>query len=366
MKPPIYFLTRTFLALAFLVFYCEFLIFYITQITCSWPTLDPSKQDLNITSSEPPVKVMVLADTHLLGSLHGHWFDKLRREWQMYRAFQTAITIHKPEQVFVLGDLLDEGLYSSKKEFDYYIARFNSLFSVPERTNMYVVVGNHDIGFHYHINPYLKARFEKGFNAPSVQLVSVRGNHFVLVNSMALEGDGCFLCKPAEEELAKIQKTLACTQDFKRGCNLKLDKYSRPILMQHYPLYRTSDKDCKDFDAAPMPQREKELFRETWECLSKAATHQILHQIKPRLALSGHTHHGCTRPLPIGDGIEITIPSFSWRNKENPNYALGVFTPNNYAISKCQMPKESNVINMYMWGIGGLFFYLLLCKRLHG
>lgn len=49
---------------------------------------------------------MVLADTHLLGSRNGHWFDKWRREWQMHRAFQTAMTLHQPEIVFILGTLL--------------------------------------------------------------------------------------------------------------------------------------------------------------------------------------------------------------------------------------------------------------------
>merc|ERR550517_1891817 len=48
---------------------------------------------------------MVLADTHLLGSRNGHWFDKLRREWQMHRAFQTAQTYFSPQHVFFLGDL---------------------------------------------------------------------------------------------------------------------------------------------------------------------------------------------------------------------------------------------------------------------
>lgn len=49
------------------------------------------------------MKVLIIADTHLLGSRNGHWLDKLRREWQMHRSFQTAMTLHKPELVFVLG-----------------------------------------------------------------------------------------------------------------------------------------------------------------------------------------------------------------------------------------------------------------------
>lgn len=112
--------------------------------------MDPINKDASIEySDESPVKVMVLADTHLLGSRKGHWFDKLRREWQMYRTFQTALKLHQPDVVFVLGDLTDEGLYCSEDEFNYYIQRFYNLFAVPENCKMYVVVGNHDIGFHY-------------------------------------------------------------------------------------------------------------------------------------------------------------------------------------------------------------------------
>jgi hypothetical protein len=38
------------------------------------------------------LRAMFVADTHLLGTRQGHWFDKLRREWQMKRSFQTAMT----------------------------------------------------------------------------------------------------------------------------------------------------------------------------------------------------------------------------------------------------------------------------------
>lgn len=86
-------------------------------------------------------------------------------------------------------------------------------------------------------------------------------------------------------------------------------------------MYRENDLDCTDFDAAPEPIKSQR-YREKWDCLSKEATYQLIRQIKPRVALSGHTHHGCTRPLPNGDGVEITIPSFSWRNKNNPTYGL--------------------------------------------
>lgn len=37
------------------------------------------------------------------------------REWQMERAFQTALWLLKPEIVFILGDIFDEGKWSSQK-----------------------------------------------------------------------------------------------------------------------------------------------------------------------------------------------------------------------------------------------------------
>ena len=45
----------------------------------------------------------MIADTHLLGPFKGHWFDKLRREWQMKTAFMAANTLHSPDAVFFLG-----------------------------------------------------------------------------------------------------------------------------------------------------------------------------------------------------------------------------------------------------------------------
>lgn len=92
---------------------------------------------------------MLLADTHLLGPFKGHWFDKLRREWQMQRTFQTAITIHQPDIVFILGDVFDEGQWVDDEHFEKYLIRYYQLFKAPSHINVYSVVGNHDIGFHY-------------------------------------------------------------------------------------------------------------------------------------------------------------------------------------------------------------------------
>lgn len=105
---------------------------------CNWPS------QLN-----DPVKAMILADTHLLGPFKGHWLDKLRREWQMHRAYQSTITIHRPDVVFILGDIFDEGQWVGDPYFRVYLQRFQHLFRTPDEIPVYSAIGNHDVGFHY-------------------------------------------------------------------------------------------------------------------------------------------------------------------------------------------------------------------------
>ena len=45
--------------------------------------------------------------------------------------------------------MFDEGKWSNDVEFHDYVVRFNNMFSTPKDTKLKVVVGNHDIGFHY-------------------------------------------------------------------------------------------------------------------------------------------------------------------------------------------------------------------------
>jgi len=315
--------SRAFLFLLCTLFYCEFLVYYLVLWQCSYPT----------SSSTESTRAMVLADTHLLGSRKGHWFDKLRREWQMHRAFQTAQTFFSPQHVFFLGDLFDEGLWCPPAEFEYYVQRFHSLFPSGKDTRIHVVPGNHDMGFHYALSPYLDKRFKSAFSTKAVQLKVINKVPFVLINSMAFEGDDCFLCKPAVKALKALQQ--------------KLNGLPPPVLLSHFPLYRRSDAHCSEPDEA-LPEEKEVLFRERWECISSDSSNLLLSLIRPRLVLSGHTHHGCNTTH--GQGVtEISISSFSWRNKVNPAFLLTTFDPlGNYEVSKCYMPNEDNVINAYI------------------
>lgn len=78
-------------------------------------------------------------------------------------------------------------------------------------------------------------RFENVFNnTDDTVLVTMKGVHFVLINSVRMEGDGCKLCRAAERKIEKISSTLKCVQGLTTECDNKdaIGEYSRPVLLQ--------------------------------------------------------------------------------------------------------------------------------------
>ena len=64
----------------------------------------------------------------------------------------------------------------------------------------------------FRIDDHKRRRFTSAYNAPSVRMIQIRGSIFVLINSMALEGDGCSMCAEAEEKIKQISDDLGCAQ----------------------------------------------------------------------------------------------------------------------------------------------------------
>ncbi|CAH8593556.1 unnamed protein product [Schistosoma turkestanicum] len=137
--------------------------------------------------------------------------------------------------------------------------------------------------------------------------------------------------------------------------------YSRPVILQHFPLYRTSDTGCptKPVDAMPKHLR-KTLNRPKLDCLSKEATKQLLESLRPRLILSGHTHYSCKMLHQFGNqsdsAVEWSVASFSWRNLANPGFLMLSISSTNYSMNKCYLPTELRLIQCYITGFLLIFF----------
>lgn len=362
LKKRICFLLKLVCFVSSVLIFCEFFIYYLVIFQCRWPDV---KRDAHTGNEETPasvLKAMFLADTHLLGEIKGHWLDKLRREWQMERSFQTALWLLQPDIVFILGDVFDEGKWDSPQAWADDVRRFQKMFKYPVTTELVVIVGNHDIGFHYEMTTYKVHRFEKVFNFTSGKLITRKGTNFVLVNSVAMEGDGCTLCRTAEAKLVALSHRLNCSlqepnHPQKRCSDAEKPPASKPILLQHYPLYRKSDAECSGEDAAP-PEEKNIPFKEKYDVLSQEASQKLLWWFRPRLILSGHTHSAC-QVLHTGGIPEISIPSFSWRNRNNPSFIMGSITATDFSLHKCFLPRESRVFAIY-WAAGALLIVLVL------
>lgn len=327
-----HYIAFTIVGLFVLLLWCEFIVYYVhLALFCSWPESEP-----NSTTT-----IMALSDTHLLGTIKGHWFDKLRREWQMYRSFQTAITLFSPQNVFILGDIFDEGQWASPSDFKTYVARFHSLFYLPKDTKLYSVIGNHDIGFHYWTNEYLVDRFEQAMNVTTVDSFYLSEAILLIrINSIALENDGCSLCAEAIRRIERQSTYLRRMEDR----NLTLN----PIVITHFPLYRPNEMECQDEDSAPDSHKPN---REKFDCLSREISQYLLGKLKPRLVLNGHVHHSCHRTHSIKENLkaeEYTVASFNWRNKVNPSFLLIRLTGQTHSVFKCFLPDEATIISTYV------------------
>ena len=155
-------------------------------------------------------------------------------------------------------------------------------------TELLVVVGNHDVGFHYDMNSRKLDRFHSSFNSSFVKLYQPRKRNdlnFVMVNSMSLENDGCRFCERTNKELRELNQTLKCLklksqsklgpkcQDLLNRTSLHKSEYSRPILFTHFPLYRQSDLLCpEDIDTELYVNEKLTFFKENFDCLSKEST----------------------------------------------------------------------------------------------
>lgn len=86
------------------------------------------------------------------------------------------------------------------------------------------------------MSPRLINRFENVFNnTDDTVLVTMKGVHFVLINSVRMEGDGCKLCRAAERKIENISTLLKCAQGLTE-CDDRdaIGEYSRPVLLQVY------------------------------------------------------------------------------------------------------------------------------------
>ncbi|VDM91436.1 unnamed protein product [Litomosoides sigmodontis] len=247
----------------------------------------------------------------------------LVRQTEAGMANVSVISISDIANASTRRDLFDEGTISNQQELVNYVKRFDELFYVPKDVERHCILGNHDIGFHDEISQARLQFLSEHFLRSFADHIVIGGNHFVLLNSMTVERDGCPLCIATERQIEQLSSNFDCAGNV-TVCNT----HAKPIVLLHMPLYRESDAHCPDdYDSTPEAMK-RNRFHAGVDCLSNVSSQYILEKLKPRAVFNGHAHYSCRTWWPSPYNMyEWTLSSFSWRNIPQPAFFLVTVVP---------------------------------------
>ncbi|KAF1315024.1 Metallophosphoesterase 1, partial [Globisporangium splendens] len=312
-------------------------------------------------SASTDLRALVVSDVHLLGKRRRSWVERAWIDWQ------SAVDVHQPDLVLVLGDQFDEG-------------------GLPTPQSDWAV-GNHDTAFGRYMQIPEMQRFEQAFG-PSNRIEFIGGHAFVVLNTMALDSD--VVNEDVKAQAIKYVTPFVFADSKKNSCMYVwltccvpnptsfLDSIDHDrlrartangsiVLLTHLPLYRTDDLRCGD-------ARVRESGHVTYEhpafkyaahhhVLSQELSSKLLRQIQPSVVLSGHTHAWCAYDDHWSGTKEFTVPAFSWGQRPDPSYVLlrlrshqrvahtGESEPHveaEVAVLPCAVPREGAIFALYI------------------
>ena len=385
-----------------------------------------SKFNIQTNTSKTTENFLFISDIHILGPKNSI-LDRLWHETHMnihYKSINYILNLsqnwkNKNYSKFILGDIFDYGMFYSitdSKSNEYWKTRFRNTKNAEERqkfsqimqsytdfqhdlktfysifSDAHVILGNHDVAFPMNTNTFRIERMNQVFGRRlTCELLFAEKNSAVPFSVLNSSG---FSKLSKEKEI--YRNSMACLENLSKilqNPNPKImtknSIYSsiingtipetqntqqlRPILLQHFPLWRQNDEICR----SDLPDSAKNNERHSSNSPSREALDQniskiILEKLKPELILSGHTHNGCYREHKIqiktenenenNKKYDLTIPeisvaSFNYRNRDNPVFMLMTISENYIVISKNLVGRQSSIIVRY------LVFFLVIIIR---
>ncbi|EMG47914.1 CDC1 Cell division control protein 1 [Candida maltosa Xu316] len=276
---------------------------------CHWPgvkTTDDNddSQNTNVLLIADPQ----LIDNHtypgrneLLLTLSKHTVDTYIK-----KNYNVLLDKLKPDYIFFLGDLLDNGRDSTDLYFNNELNRFNRIFN-PNKQMYFNVPGNHDIGFGNGVKVPIRNRFESTFGKCN-EVTEINGVEFIALDTPSISSTDDVVSETSKKFLNDLPL-----------------KTKPRILLTHVPLYRDPSMSCG-------PLRESAYFDvngrgyQYKNSVDAELSKTILAKIKPDITFTGDDHDYCDI---VHDGgyREITVKSISMAmGKKYPAVQLLSFT----------------------------------------
>jgi hypothetical protein len=163
---------------------------------------------------------------------------------------QRAYAAIKPHTLLILGDLSDWGRKSTDEQWKSVVDRFRKIAKPYLGLPFHVSVGNHDIGDFYQVTPALARRFASSFpglDETGSSTFVIRNVSFVALNAMALACDGCPMHTSMERVVEDMRESLQ-TFPSMDGVGAAAERFQKPVLLLHLPLYREDESVCSTMD----------------------------------------------------------------------------------------------------------------------
>ena len=195
----IFFKTRSlFYMLVFIVFYNEFLIYWLSYL--NYPS---------ISQSYNGIRLLFVADPQLIGDNDEPWYLKAIAKWDsdryVQKTFHVASYYTNPDFIIFLGDLFDEGVKSSDQQFNSYYKRFTKIFKIKNQTlpKMIFLSGDNDIGGEYNDRTKkLEKRFEDYFGS----LIQFKWHEYISFLKLDLDRSSGTYTKMKRDYIRKLIK----------------------------------------------------------------------------------------------------------------------------------------------------------------
>ncbi|PIA48090.1 hypothetical protein AQUCO_01400583v1 [Aquilegia coerulea] len=281
--------------------------------------------------------------------------------------------------LIVLGDISAIGSELTKSRWLSVLQQFQRILGPFLALPLHVILGDRDIGDCSKLNAksvkWLATNFP-GLDSSGCGAFDISNISFVSLNAVALlcgSNDLRFsIEKVIERESldlhgdakAPTERSYEPSRSGHFGWReTDMPSGSGPVLLLHFPLHGTTNKDCEknNLPRSPLSSvpdgwlnwlHSREIGRpgpyELLHTLPPNATEYIFQALKPRIIFTAHSNGFCDHTHEDGTR-EVTVPAMTWDARDDPGFVVATFGRNRAVIVRqCSLPKESHVIMVYI------------------
>ncbi|KAI7904886.1 Metallo-dependent phosphatase-like protein [Cokeromyces recurvatus] len=298
-----------------------------------------SARNCTLSTTQPNVgRFMLVGDPQMTDdmSYQRHpvimFFTKYYSQLYMKRNYKHLTKALKPTDIFMLGDLMDNGREWNDKVYAKEVNRFQKIFP-SDNMMIHYMVGNHDIGFGNGIKEHSLDRFKSYFGSTSYTFNKF-GYTFVILDTVSLNSDIPSIQSDAFNLLSTLSNT---TKTLPR------------ILLTHVPLYRSPHQSCGPHRQNPVNTIREGAGYQYQNLLTESLSNYILTSVQPIIVFSGDDHDYCKVIHQYEE--QVTVPTFSMsQGLPYPGVVIVDITDRGELITHlCWLPNQINIFINYLY-----------------